>query len=182
MKNCVPALNNWHCLDTRMPTQLQTYAEEDVWLVLPCTQCLSADTSRKPLSFSLFISVCAMYLLDLRGQPQVSIFRNPIHLILWNQILHWPWAHWITKRQRDGVTIQGKVFIFLMGLTSTVPLTGMPIISDSYVQSRAKSPAVSAFKSQCVETLQRSHLKVGGQLALQGLSDHMISECKPQDL
>lgn len=28
--------------------------------------------------------------------------------------------------------MQGKVFTFLMGLISTVPLTGMPIISDSY--------------------------------------------------
>lgn len=80
--------------------------------------------------------------------------------------------------------MQGKVFTFLLGLTSTVPLRGMPITSDSYVKSRTKSPAVSAFKFkfQCVEALQRSHLKVGGQSDLQGLFDDMISECKPCDL
>lgn len=181
MKNCVPALNTWHCLNTRMPIQLQTYAEEDVWLVLLCTRCLSADSPKKPL-FPLFISVCSMYLLDLRGQPQVSIFRNTIHLILWSQISHWPWAHWITKRQRDEATMQGKVFTFLLGLTSNVPLTGMPITSDSYITSRAKSPAVSAFKFQCVEALQRPHLKVCRQSDLQGLSDGVISKCKPCDL
>lgn len=57
--------------------------------------------------------VYAMYMHeDLRGQSQVLIPRNVIHLILWTQVSHWPWAHWITKRQRDGTIMLGKVFTF----------------------------------------------------------------------
>lgn len=78
--------------------------------------------------------------------------------------------------------MQDKVFTFLLGLTSSVPLTGLPITSDNYVTSRAKSPAVSAFKFQCVEALQRPHLKVCTQSDLQGLSDGVIPGCKPCDL
>lgn len=72
--------------------------------------------------------------------------------------------------------MQGK------GLTSNVPLTGMPITSGSYVTSRAKSPAVSAFKFQSVEALQRPHLQVGRQSDFQGLSDGVIPGRKPCDL